>query len=514
MPILDRERGTVVVRVVYDGPPRSGKTTSMEALAGALSGRRKSEIFTPETAAGRTLYFDWLDYTGGLMGGYQVRCQIVSVPGQREYAERRAFLLASADVVIFVADGSEAGLDESAEQWESLERSLPRTDDGPIGVVVQTNKRDLPGSVPLAEVRRRFAAGPHVAILESVATKSRGVREAFVFAIRLALDRVRHLMQTNALAVGRPEVEDGLELLSRMRAAEAARATVAGLLAATLETELPEEPPEPPPAIELPPEIAPDLSPPLVVVPPTIERAPLLPAPDLPSGLVWPPVIGRVMLSELPAERILLVRSATGGWSERSPGNWRVLSRPSGSFSSLEEGRRTLIQHARLHAGLKEVLSESRGLALAETGGGEWRLWQIVRRETTLRDALEGIGVLARPSEVAGRLLAVVGRIAAAEVTFLSGACRLPISLDTIAWESDAARFVDFLPEPERLNGGPLPEDAARERQRRLLKPQLDDLRERRLLDAPATVAALRSQLPLERERRHHLELLVELLGG
>ena len=76
MAVIDDTRGVLVVRIVYDGPALSGKTTSLKALARGVS----SQVTTPAESAGRTLFFDWVDYVGGLFDGRQIRCQIVSVP--------------------------------------------------------------------------------------------------------------------------------------------------------------------------------------------------------------------------------------------------------------------------------------------------------------------------------------------------------------------------------------------------------------------------------------------------
>ena len=77
MAILDPRSDAVVIRVVYDGAPMAGKTTSVRALGRGLGG----EVASPAEVSGRTLYFDWLDYTGGLFEGRRIRCQIISVPG-------------------------------------------------------------------------------------------------------------------------------------------------------------------------------------------------------------------------------------------------------------------------------------------------------------------------------------------------------------------------------------------------------------------------------------------------
>src|SRR5688572_25574775 len=100
MAVIDENKNVLVVRIVYDGPALSGKTTSLAALARGLSSRLDS----PAEMAGRTLYFDWVDYVGGLFDGRQIRCQIVSAPGQLDLAHRRRFLIENADALVVVLD--------------------------------------------------------------------------------------------------------------------------------------------------------------------------------------------------------------------------------------------------------------------------------------------------------------------------------------------------------------------------------------------------------------------------
>lgn len=213
MPIIDPKRGVLVVRVVYDGAPMSGKTTSLRTLARGLG----ASVKTPEERDGRTLFFDWVDYIGGLFDGRQIRCQIVSVPGQTELAPRRRALLASADAVVLVADTRASCLHESFDVLRDL---LPycRSQQPPIGIVLQANKRDAPDSVSRERLRAQLDPIAPLAIVDTVATAGDGIREAFVFAVRLALDRVRAYAEAGQLPIGEPEVQDATELLERLKA--------------------------------------------------------------------------------------------------------------------------------------------------------------------------------------------------------------------------------------------------------------------------------------------------------
>jgi hypothetical protein len=95
MPLVDRRSNSIVLRIVYDGPPAAGKTTNLGYLCDKLALTRPG---TSERAiaSDRTQFLDWLDVTGGWAGGERVRCQLVIVPGQIVLARRRRHILESA----------------------------------------------------------------------------------------------------------------------------------------------------------------------------------------------------------------------------------------------------------------------------------------------------------------------------------------------------------------------------------------------------------------------------------
>ncbi|MET0594509.1 MAG: ADP-ribosylation factor-like protein, partial [Polyangiaceae bacterium] len=197
MPTLDKARGVLVVRVVYDGPPMSGKTTTLQSLARSLG----VTITSPEERNGRTLFFDWVDYVGGLFEGRQIRCQLLSVPAQEQLADRRQVVIQAADAVVVVADTRTS---EMPRAFDHLQKVLTwcRSQDPPVGVVLQANKRDEPTAVPRARIHETMSRIAPIAVVDSIATTGDGIREAFVLAVRLALDRVRTLAAAGRLKEG------------------------------------------------------------------------------------------------------------------------------------------------------------------------------------------------------------------------------------------------------------------------------------------------------------------------
>ena len=370
MATLDPRSDVVVIRIVYDGAPGAGKTTSVRALGKGLA----SEVVTPAEFGGHTLYFDWLDYTGGLFEGRRIRCQIISVPGQAMLAPRRRRLLESADAVVFVGDGTPAGFAVDRGYLSGLRPVLDSLAGPPVGIVFQANKRDCPDAIPIESVRSMLdELSLRVAVIESVATDGSGIREAFVFAVRLALDRVRELMRTGELTTTLPAVNSAQDLLEELKRSESGSvdyAVLSGLARPRLGEAQPDS--------ILVDSLVQALQTREQTLPAGIDQ-PATPDSGVASGLIWPPVDGRLVLHELSQNRIALMRSEWGDWWAIASGKWRLYSQAEAVFPEMEQGRLELVQAARAQAGLPHVNPVSCCIVLAADGHGRFRLWRIER---------------------------------------------------------------------------------------------------------------------------------------
>ena len=377
MAVLDPRSDTVVIRVVYDGAPMAGKSTSVGALGRGLG----SDVYSPAEVGGRTLFFDWLDYTGGLFEGRRIRCQIISVPGQATLAPRRRRLLESADAIVFVGDSSPAGFIADRAYLSGLSRVLDQLPGPPVGVVLQANKRDHAHAVPLENIRSMLdSMDLRVGVVESIATDGSGIREAFVFGVRLALDRVRELMRTGQLQRVRPQVDSAQELLDLLKRSEDGSmeyAAAAGLVHTRVS----------------------DVRPQSIVSEALAQAAreneietagavghdgyvPATPDERVGSGMVWPPVDGRTVLQEVAQARVQLNRTEQGDWAGAANGRWQVHSAAAEVFEDIDEGRMVLVQSARVHAANARGKAVERCVVLASDGHGRYRLWHIARLTT------------------------------------------------------------------------------------------------------------------------------------
>ena len=465
MAIIDDSKGVLVVRIVYDGPALSGKTTSLRALARGVA----SKVESPAELAGRTLYFDWVDYVGGLFDGRQIRCQIVSVPGQKELAHRRQLLLESADAVVLVLDTREHEWDFSLG-WVKDVAPHCRTREPPVGLVLQANKRDAPDAVPHEQMRLALARVAPVAIVPSTAINGEGIREAFVLAVRLALDRVRALSALGRLATGKPAEDDPEQLLERLRSAERdgsspVNATFAQAVATALDSDF-------------------DL-PPSERERPSVEPAPesdgerlFVPDPMMPGGMIWPPVDGRALLHEVASLEIRPKRTGRTDWAGSGSG-FRFHSLGHAIFDEAHSARGELLEWARLHSANTNHLSPGRAVILADAGMGRLRLWQIVRSEATLRERLATSLQLSDPNQVADELINVALQLALARDAFNDTTVSLPCTLWTVGGGvSYRPTFVGLM--PARDSNLPV-EPSGHALLRRELSPQLRELRRARV---------------------------------
>lgn len=432
---MTSERDAVVVRLVYDGPPRSGKTTSVGALANGL-GR---SLFSAGEEQGRTLYFDWLEYQGGSFDGLPIRCQIVSVPGQEERAARRRALLSEADAVVFVVNGAPEHLAASVEHLRDLRSFLEERPSPRPGIVVQANHRDHPEAPPLARLQEALGTGG-LALVESVATENQGIREAFVLAVRLALDRVRELIREGSLESGPGETDAPAALLAWLQAREG------------------ESPREPAPSS--PPAAAPGV--------------PRLPDSGAPIGHVWPPVDGRMVLHAAAAPSAVPRLARDGSWRCRAAG-WHFHSAPRHELERLDEARQELLSWAQRHASRAHRLSPQRCIALAETGWGTWRLWQVVQSRETLRQRLRSALEAPALAETETLLSSCVRLLLEARQAFRTEP-PLPWGLDLIGESGGRPIYIGLLPP---VDWEPQPESPSEDAEavRREVQPLIEKAR-------------------------------------
>ena len=175
----------ILLKLVYYGPGLSGKTTNLQILHAMCQDANRGELFSVNTQEDRTLFFDLLPINLGYIYGNAIHLQVYTVPGQVQYDASRRVVLGGADGVVFVADSSEAKMQENVDSLSNLYHNLNanRLNIKQIPFVLQYNKRDLVDAMPVGVLNRRlnFRSVPY---FESVANKGVGVLDTFLSITR------------------------------------------------------------------------------------------------------------------------------------------------------------------------------------------------------------------------------------------------------------------------------------------------------------------------------------------
>lgn len=163
------------LRILYHGLGMAGKTTNLEKLK-EIYGNYVYDRLHQQTSEGRTIYLDVLSLKlKTRLEGVELMVSLFTTPGQKRYSILRPWLFGHTSAVVFVFDSSR-GVEENLESFREIKDSDK--------VVVQANKRDVDGAVPLEEIKRIFET---YTVIPAVAKDGVGVIETFKEALRIAL---------------------------------------------------------------------------------------------------------------------------------------------------------------------------------------------------------------------------------------------------------------------------------------------------------------------------------------
>jgi mutual gliding-motility protein MglA len=197
---INYSRREITVKVVYYGPALGGKTTNLIQIHDHVADGQRSELVSLKTAEDRTLFFDFLELQLGKIGALSPRVQLYTVPGQARYEASRRLVLRGADGVVFVGDSQPERQNENLESWLGMKQHLASfgLDLQGFPVVLQLNKRDLPGAVSADLFRRALGLTGDAPLFEAVALDGRGVRETLRAIMERVVVRLRREISASA----------------------------------------------------------------------------------------------------------------------------------------------------------------------------------------------------------------------------------------------------------------------------------------------------------------------------
>jgi mutual gliding-motility protein MglA len=173
---VDFAERQLTLKLVYYGPPLSGKTTNLRALHAKVDKLNRGRLMTLDTRDDRTLFFDLLPIFFRT-ASFSFRIKVYTVPGQPVHEATRKVVLAGTDGVVFVADSSPDQQQANRASWQNLVANLANFALDQVPIVVQYNKRDLPNVLPISEVDH--FGDPFRRIVEACAKDGKGVVQTF-----------------------------------------------------------------------------------------------------------------------------------------------------------------------------------------------------------------------------------------------------------------------------------------------------------------------------------------------
>lgn len=192
MPLIHHAQREVTLKVVYYGVGLGGKTTNLETLHAQTRPDRRGKLVSVNTEAERTLFLDFLPVELGDFRGYRVRLHLISVPGQIAKDSTRQMVLRNVDGVVLVVDSQEDAVEGNNYSVRNLDYNLRQhgIDPDRIPMVVQYNKRDLPGVLDVEELSARLGVPEGVPELVASARDGWGVLETVKSIVRVCMHQL------------------------------------------------------------------------------------------------------------------------------------------------------------------------------------------------------------------------------------------------------------------------------------------------------------------------------------
>ncbi len=202
----------MTAKIVYYGPGLCGKTTNLMVIFDKLDPKSKGKMLSLATKSDRTLFFDLLPVDIGKVGNFNLKIQLYTVPGQVFYNETRKLVLKGADSIVFVADSQPSMVDSTRESFQNLLENMRENqlDPSDTPIVVQFNKRDIPGVLPVEKLQELLDLEGYP-YTEAAALKGEGVMETFKLVSKITAKHLFNRLKGKSEPIERKKPVKGVK---------------------------------------------------------------------------------------------------------------------------------------------------------------------------------------------------------------------------------------------------------------------------------------------------------------
>lgn len=198
MPTINRTDKTISMKIVFFGPGKSGKTTSIEyirqkrGLKKVESEEAANDAEHPTFSGDETRTHETYMFPLGEVKGFKLHVTLLTVPGMIFHKAARGILLQEIDGVIFVADTTSERVYANKVLMEQLREILyeeTRGDLSKVSFVIMYNKRDASDAVPVEQLEAEFNLWKYPYV-EAIATQGQGVNEGFKKVVQTIINKL------------------------------------------------------------------------------------------------------------------------------------------------------------------------------------------------------------------------------------------------------------------------------------------------------------------------------------
>ncbi len=191
--IVDIGQRVIKLKVLYYGPPESGKSTNLLFINEKYRGKNLG-LKELETENQKHLSLTIVPLGLEKLKSFNILAELLTVPSLPEFRTARRILLRNVDAVVFVADSKIERTNENFQMIVDLKDNLSfyKMEPSNIFIVLQYNKRDLPDAAPIPYLQRVLNGSLGAPYTEAIAIQGVGVMET----LYLVFDKLTDILKT------------------------------------------------------------------------------------------------------------------------------------------------------------------------------------------------------------------------------------------------------------------------------------------------------------------------------
>ena len=156
MSFINKNSKEIYCKVLYAGPPQSGKTTNIQQIYKKTSSQNEnSEWLSLPLEPSSSNLFDFLPLSLGKIRDFSARFHLYTIPGDTLFKSTGKIILKGLDGIVFVADSNPMKADQNIQYLNQLKQQME--DEGytlkKTPLVIQYNKRDMENAEPISNLR-------------------------------------------------------------------------------------------------------------------------------------------------------------------------------------------------------------------------------------------------------------------------------------------------------------------------------------------------------------------------